>query len=97
LLSQFISIRSSTTSVKEATLFKDLRACFWAAVNRIVLVVLGTILRSGSTKEVNYKLKFLRPENPERTIKRAAVPIIIPKPAIRVIKLMALLLLLENK
>jgi len=57
----------------------------------------GTIFRSGSVKEVNSKLKFLSPENPESTIKRAAVPTIIPKPAIRVITLMALVLLLENK
>ena len=56
-----------------------------------------TIFRSGSVKDVNSKLKFLSPENPESTIKRAAVPTIIPKPAIRVITLMALVLLLENK
>ena len=63
----------------------------------MVLEVVGTIFKSGSEKEVNSKLKFLSPENPESTMKRAAVPTIIPKPAIRVIKLIALLLLLENK
>lgn len=63
----------------------------------MVLVVVGTIFRSGSENEVNSKLKFLRPENPESTIKRAAVAITTPKPATRVIMLIALLVLLENR
>jgi hypothetical protein len=83
--------------VKEAIELKAVRACFWAAVNRMVLVVVGTILRSGSAKDVNCTVKVFNPENPESTIKRAAVPMIIPKPAIKVIKLIALLLLFENR
>ena len=42
-------------------------------------------------------LKVLNPENPESTINKAKVPTTTPTVAIRVIILMVLLLLFENK
>jgi len=48
-------------------------------VNLIVFVGGWKNFKSGSENDVNSVLNFLRPENPERTIKRAAVPITMPK------------------
>jgi len=42
-------------------------------------------------------LKVRKPENPESTINKAKVPIITPTAAIKVMILMVLLLLFENK
>jgi hypothetical protein len=63
----------------------------------IVFVFLGKTFKSGSENEVNSVLNFLRPENPERTMKRAAVPTTMPKAATKAIMLIALLVLFENR
>ncbi len=63
----------------------------------IVFVLFGKTFKSGSENEENSVLNFLRPENPERTMKRAAVPVTMPKPATIAIILIALFVLFENR
>jgi len=57
----------------------------------------GLIFRSGSETLIKSKLNSFNPEKTESTINKAIVPTITPIAAIRVMILMALLLLLENK
>lgn len=59
--------------------------------------LIEVIFKSGSEVFKKPILKVRKPENPDNTMNSAKVPIITPKAAIRVIILMVLLLLFENK
>ena len=63
----------------------------------MVFPFLELIFISGSEISKNPILKDLSPEKPDNTINNASVPTMTPMAAMKVIILMVLLLLLENK
>ena len=77
---------------------------FWLFTTDAILVLksndfpfAAVILMSGSEVFKKPMLKVRNPEKPESTINKAKVPIITPTAAIKVMILMVLLLLFENK